>query len=43
MTYTKQITHDSTDYEIVIEAEDEGELEGWEGGDVLGAEVIDEG
>lgn len=40
--YAKLITHDETDYLILIETEDCGEFEGWTGGSVLPAEVLEE-
>jgi hypothetical protein len=39
--YKRETTYDGKDYLIVIEAEDVGEVEGFEGGDVLFSEVID--
>jgi hypothetical protein len=40
--YTKEVRFDEQDYVIEIEAEDVGEVEGFEGGDVLSSEVIEE-
>jgi hypothetical protein len=39
--YTKDVTFEGKAYRIEIEAEDVGEVEGFEGGDVLKAEVIE--
>jgi hypothetical protein len=39
--YTRETTYDGKDYLIVIEAEDVGEVEGFEGGDVLFSEIVE--